>query len=554
VSQHTEYPCGPEAAGAAITKPPYPGGWAEACQQRGGASSSVAGNGDNAWNVNFNNGNDNNDNKNNDNYVRLVRARECVDVAPVSYRALYAAWTRARRRKKPSVNQGRFEAFWLDRLTELKKAMNTGQWQPHPSVCFVAHRPKAREIHAPDFSDRVVHHWLVPRLEAVWEPLFIHDSYSNRKGKGTHAAVRRVQQFVRQVHSGHGGGWYLQLDIHNFFNSMHRATLYGLLKKRLMTAAVPAVTPSCGTGGLPAGPGGNGGGLSTEFVAEDVSGGSNPPMPAHRPPALQEGRIPRRAMTPEGAVMLRTVHALLRRPAAATGIHYRVGRAEREAVPPHKRLAQAAPGCGLPIGNLSSQFFANVYLNELDQFVKHTLKAKRYVRYVDDFVLVHHDRAQLEAWLPPIEQFLQDRLRLKLKADIRLKPLTAGLDFLGYWIYPTHTLVRPRVIHHAREKLDAWQQRHVRRTANGWRINADAQQQDRLRSVWASYQGHFRHADSLKLQRAFYRRYGWLMRLAPEHCPVFADDPPAVLPSSSRKTGSFDVQPSLSLPDIRKSS
>jgi hypothetical protein len=210
---------------------------------------------------------------------------------------------------------------------------------------------------------------------------------------------------------------------------------------------------------------------------------------------------------------------LLRRPATHTGIHYRVSRAERDAVPPHKRLANAAPGCGLPIGNLSSQFFANVYLNELDQFVKHTLKAKRYARYVDDFVLIHHDRAQLAAWLPQIEQFLQDRLRLTLKADIRLQPLTAGLDFLGYWIYPTHTLVRPRVIHHAREKLDVWQQRHVRRTANGWRINADPQQQDRLRSVWASYQGHFRHADSLRLQQAFYRRYGWLMQLAPTVFP-----------------------------------
>ena len=74
-------------------------------------------------------------------------------------------------------------------------------------------------------------------------------------------------------------------------------------------------------------------------------------MPAHRPPALQEGRIHRYALTPESAVMLRAVHALLRRPATHTGIHYRVSRAERDAVPPHKRLANAAPGCGLPIGH-----------------------------------------------------------------------------------------------------------------------------------------------------------------------------------------------------------
>src|SRR3546814_5723711 len=63
-----------------------------------------------------------------------------------------------------------------------------------------------------------------------------------------------------------------------------------------------------------------------------------------------------------------------------------------------KRLCHARPRCGLPIGNLSSQFFSNIYLDALDQFVKHTLKAKRYLRYVDDFVLFHHDREQLVRW------------------------------------------------------------------------------------------------------------------------------------------------------------
>lgn len=67
-------------------------------------------------------------------------------------------------------------------------------------------------------------------------------------------------------------------------------------------------------------------------------------------------------------------------------------------VPEYKRLSSAPPGKGLPIGNLTSQFFANVYLNELDQFVKHTLKCRCYVRYVDDFVLLHEDRERLLQW------------------------------------------------------------------------------------------------------------------------------------------------------------
>ena len=93
-------------------------------------------------------------------------------------------------------------------------------------------------------------------------------------------------------------------------------------------------------------------------------------------------------------------------------------------IPPHKRLGALGPTVGLPVGNLTSQFFANVYLNELDQFVKHTLKARWYVRYVDDFVLLHADPAVLLDWRQRIVEFLAEHLRL------RLKEREADTDFL----------------------------------------------------------------------------------------------------------------------------
>jgi len=154
-------------------------------------------------------------------------------------------------------------------------------------------------------------------------------------------------------------------------------------------------------------------------------------------------------------------------------------------VPAHKRLENAEPGCGLPIGNLSSQFFANVYLDRLDQFVKHELRAPRYLRYVDDFVLLHRDRAQLEEWCRRIETFLRAELRLELKADIRLRPLSAGIDFLGYVVYPTHTRVRRRVVRHAMAALSG-------RTRS-------RDDRDRRASVLASYLGHFAHANAHRL-------------------------------------------------------
>src|SRR3989344_330036 len=72
---------------------------------------------------------------------------------------------------------------------------------------------------------------------------------------------------------------------------------------------------------------------------------------------------------------------------------------------------------GMPLGNLTSQFFANVYLNELDQFIKHKLKTKYYIRYVDDFVLLHHSKIVLENYKTEINEFLKSELKLELHPD-----------------------------------------------------------------------------------------------------------------------------------------
>lgn len=122
-------------------------------------------------------------------------------------------------------------------------------------------------------------------------------------------------------------------------------------------------------------------------------------------------------------------------------------------IPSHKCLTNCCIAKGLPIGNLTSQFFSNVYLNKLDQFVKHKLKCKHYIRYVDDFILLHEDKAQLQQWQIKIENFLADNLKLKLKAEKKLRPIANGTDFLGYIIKPRYKLVRKRVVNNLQQKL-----------------------------------------------------------------------------------------------------
>lgn len=366
---------------------------------------------------------------------------------PISFAACHAAWLKARRGKRPSANQLRFDAHWLDNLLALHDSLRSGQWQPARTVSFVVQHPKVREIHAPAFADRIVHHLLVARLEKFYEPIFIHDSYANRQGKGSHAAVDRLQQFMRQRNDKKGQGWFLQLDIHNYFNTIHRPTLYAMLCKRLAQMQSRRVLPASHALALRS--------LCHKILAEKVT---------------------ENVRDPHAAAQL----------------------------PPHKRLCNSAAGCGLPVGNLTSQFFANVYLNALDQFVKHTLKVKHYVRYVDDFVLLADTQAQLESWKQQISLFLEQTLQLSLKVDSKLAPIAQGVDFLGYVVFAHHRLVRQRVVQHCKAKLAQW---HRER---GCKNRVSYPDFAKLQAVVGSYWGHFEHADSVRLRLQLFAKFSWL--------------------------------------------
>ncbi|MCY1515872.1 group II intron reverse transcriptase/maturase [compost metagenome] len=124
-------------------------------------------------------------------------------------------------------------------------------------------------------------------------------------------------------------------------------------------------------------------------------------------------------------------------------------------VPQHKRLTAQPAHLGLPIGNLSSQFFANIYLNALDQFVKHQLKAKHYVRYVDDFVLLHDSPQQLNAWLAEINAFLPSLGARLNPAKTILQPIDRGIDFVGHVIKPWRRTTRKRTVKEALRRVAA---------------------------------------------------------------------------------------------------
>lgn len=142
-------------------------------------------------------------------------------------------------------------------------------------------------------------------------------------------------------------------------------------------------------------------------------------------------------------------------------------------------------GRGLPVGNLLSQLFANLVLNELDDYVKNELQVKYYIRYMDDFVIIHNDREYLKDILKKIEEFLGEQLKLTLNPKTRIINTKNGLDFCGYRIYKEYRKIRKRSPKHIRAAIRAYRSGKITK--------------EKLLIVYASWEGHAEHADTYRL-------------------------------------------------------
>jgi len=202
-----------------------------------------------------------------------------------------------------------------------------------------------------------------------------------------------------------------------------------------------------------------------------------------------------------------------------------------KSVPVHKSLFYSPPDKGLPIGNLTSQFFANLYLNELDQYCKHILRIKHYFRYMDDIVVLHADDHQLFEWQKEIACFLVDRLKLKLHPQkIKLKKIASGLDFLGYIIKPSHILIRRRTVKKLKNKLWRFNRKVIAIYGHGnigragdlifhdpfLLMNDKTGLGAELKKIFSSLNSTFgalKHADCYWLRRSLYQKHFGFLRL-----------------------------------------
>jgi hypothetical protein len=388
--------------------------------------------------------------------LRACRAgRLVIGPDPYAFRALWRQYRGCRRNKRNSLNALAFEADAEANLLALQAELRAHTYRPGRSTCFVTGGPKPREVFAADFRDRIVHQLLVAWQERVFEPRFIHDSYACRTGKGTLAASDRLMAFLRQATAnGRRPAWALKLDVASFFASIHKQTLHDIIASHIRD-------PECLW-------------LTRVILFHD-------PTADYRYRSLRP-----RAVGP-----------------GSPGYP----------VPPGKSLFGKRNERGLPIGNLTSQFWANVYLNEVDQFVKRRLRWRHYLRYVDDMILVSTDRDELARAGEEVARFLDERLGLALRAEGREPfPAARGVDFVGWKTWWNRRLPRRRTLGHLTARLDAFERRAARPACGGraHRIDLRRAGVGGLQAVVASYSGHLRHGRAARAWEAAWRRRRWL--------------------------------------------
>lgn len=273
---------------------------------------------------------------------------------------LHTCWQQAKRNKGGHERIQRFGEDPLRHLATIQQRLRDRTYSFGPYKTFTVREKKFRDVVDAPMKDRIAHWMLYQHLLPIWQPRFIHDTYGNLPGRGTHAAVRRLADFCRAPASR----WVLQLDLSKYFYSIP----HDRLKARVL-----------------------------RYIGDHD----------------------------------------LRQLLAALIDSWRTDDRYDDLFPPDSAFRRTAAK-GMPIGNLSSQLFANIYLNDFDHWVKETLRVRCYLRYVDDMVFIGESREELqEVCAAVVEKLTEEGLTVHPK-KVRLAPVAAGIPWLGYVVWPGH--------------------------------------------------------------------------------------------------------------------
>lgn len=290
----------------------------------------------------------------------------------ISLEEVFEAYYECRKNKRGTGNALLFESDYESELVKLHHDINTMTYEIGKSIAFIVTRPVKREVFAADFRDRIVHHLIVHRLEPLFESVFIEDNYNCRKGKGVMFGVKRLHQQIKECSENFTRECYIMKnDLQGFFMSIHKPTLWIMLEK---------------------------------FIWENYTGADmNILLYLVKKVVLHN---------PELNCIRRSPIQMWNGLAA------------------NKSLFTTGKDYGLPIGNLTSQMFANFYLNGFDTVMKE--RFRWYGRYVDDFYTISRDKQALLDIIPIIREELKTELGVTLHPKkLYLQRYEKGCKFIG---------------------------------------------------------------------------------------------------------------------------
>jgi len=331
---------------------------------------------------------------------------------------LFSAWDEFKKGKGKKLDVLRFEKNLEQNIFQLHRDLRDKTYRHGSYTSFYINDPKLRHIHKATVRDRVLHHAVLKVLNPIFEPVYIHNSFSCRINKGNHKGVETLGHLLRQASKNNTKTCFvLKCDVRKFFDSIDHDILIELIQRKTKDKNTINLLEE----------------ILTSFAGEQ--------------PTLFKRK-------------------------------------------------------GVPIGNLTSQLFANVYMNKFDQFIKHNLKVKYYARYTDDFVIVSEDKDYLEKLRLPIQLFLKEKLKLELHpSKISIRKYRHGVDFLGYVILPHHTALRTktkkRMMWKLRDKMSEYKNSTIDKAT--------------FLATLQSYLGVLSHADAHKLSQELQNKFWfWL--------------------------------------------
>lgn len=355
---------------------------------------------------------------------------------------LHLSYLQARKNKRNTHNQLAFELNQETHLHQLSKAICERKYTPKPCIAFIIKKPVMREIFAADFSDRVIHHLIYRCIYPLIDKKLIHDTYSCRVGKGTLFGIKRAKGFMRSCSQDFTKETYfLKLDIEAYFMNMQ----HGILIEKVIQM-----------------------------------------LPKNKKSFLGISR------TTLIYLMRQTIFNTVTENCRIKG-----SKSDWLVLPPSKSLFNYPTNIGLPIGNLTSQVFGNVYMNNFDHFVTKELKINHYGRYVDDMLFVHNDKAYLESIIPKLSNFLSTNLKLKIHPNkILLKSIDEGIPFLGQIIKPHCSYIGNRTKNNFYQAIQEINKIMAVVPEFSWKQLCD------IRARLNSYLGCVQHANSFNLRKA----------------------------------------------------